>query len=58
MYYWITLLYIWNYHNAINQLYSNKIKKKKNQSSSQMPPVPKWLIPINCYIILLLFLVS
>ena len=31
MYSWITLLYTWNYHNIVNQLYFNikeKIKKK------------------------------
>ena len=27
MYNWTTLLYIWNKHSIINQLYSNKIKK-------------------------------
>ena len=37
MYNWITLLYTWNEHNTVNQLYSNKIKIFfKNQSSSLM----------------------
>ena len=26
---WITLLYTWNQQNIINQLYFNKMKKKK-----------------------------
>ena len=29
MYNWFTLLYSRNWHNVVNQLYSNKIKKKK-----------------------------
>ena len=31
MYNWITLLYTWNWHNIVNQLYLNKhfLKKKK-----------------------------
>ena len=34
MYNWIALLYTWNEHNTVNQLYSSvKLKKKKNQWS-------------------------
>ena len=29
MYNWITLLYTWKLHNTVNQLYSNKMLKKK-----------------------------
>ena len=29
MYNWWTLLYTWNYHNIVNQLYSNKKEKLK-----------------------------
>ena len=32
MHNWITLLYTWNYHNIVGQLYSNikeKVKKKR-----------------------------
>ena len=32
MYNWITLLYTWNYHNIVNQLYSNKKFKKFNKN--------------------------
>ena len=35
MYNWITLLYTWNYHNTVNQLYSNiKLKIKKQNKKS------------------------
>ena len=34
MYDWITLLYTWNYHNIVNQLYSNiKLTVKKKEES-------------------------
>ena len=31
---WITLLYARNYHNIVNQLYFNKIKKNENKNRS------------------------
>ena len=31
MYNWFTLLYTWNWHNIVNQLYSNKNFKKRKQ---------------------------
>ena len=33
MYHWITLLYTWNQHNLVNQLYSN-IKEKLNKNKN------------------------
>ena len=30
MYNWLTLLYKWNKHNILTQLYSKKKKKKRN----------------------------
>ena len=38
VYNWITLLYTWNQHNIVNQLYSNKIKIKKKKKT-----VTKWV---------------
>ena len=36
MYHWITLLYTWNEHNIVSQLYSNiKKLKKKNKVCHQ-----------------------
>ena len=36
MYHWFTLLYIWNWHNIVSQLYSNKtfLKKKCKTNAS------------------------
>ena len=31
IYNWITLLYTWNLHNTVNQLYFNKIKIKNRE---------------------------
>ena len=42
MYNWITLLYTWNYHNVVNQLYSSiklkvkKIKYRKNFKTNML----------------------
>ena len=38
MYDWVTMLYSRNWHNTVNQLYSNKIFfKKKPESKTQIP---------------------
>ena len=33
MYTWFTLLYTWSQHKIINQLYTNKLKKKKEEEA-------------------------
>ena len=35
MYDWVTMLYSRNWHNAVNQLYNNLKRKKKNSISTQ-----------------------
>ena len=37
MYNWITLLYIWNYHNIVNQLYCNKNLKRTSVFAAEKP---------------------
>ena len=32
MYNWITLLCTWNWHSIVSQLYSNNVKKKKEEN--------------------------
>ena len=40
MYNWITLLYTWNSHNIVNQLYFHKkILKSKNKTNTSMSDV-------------------
>ena len=42
---WLTLLYTWNEHNTINQLYSSKIKKKQDTWLKTVNKCP--LLPVN-----------
>ena len=37
MYNWLTLLYKWNKHNILTQLYSKKKKKEKKRKRKEMP---------------------